>query len=84
MKGKGEIIDIDDFDKVEQGKKADLSIDIVFNRIQCGDSRIQKYFLHCVGCWWARQNQASMETLLYKHTGTVYNVPIYDTLLFCG
>lgn len=77
--------------KLNRERKQIYKLIFVFDRIQCGDSRIQKYFLHCLGCWWARQNQASMETLLYKHTGTVqsiklkHSMPSFDkTLLFCG
>jgi GTPase SAR1 family protein len=37
------------------------------SRFQRRDCRIQEHPVHRMGCWWTRQDQTPMETLLPKH-----------------
>lgn len=41
----------------------------LFRRFQCRDCGIQEYLIYSMGCGRPRQDSASVETLLHKHTG---------------
>lgn len=46
-----------------------IETDALQNRIQCRDCRVQEHSIHCMGCWWTRQDQALVEALLSKYAG---------------
>lgn len=52
-----------------------------FYRIQCGNCRIQKHKLYCMGCWWPRQNQTLMAALFPKYTGKCYIIILLLAIL---
>ena len=51
-------------------------------RLQCRNCRIQKHFIHRVGCRRTRQNPPIVETLLSEYTGTLFRSLVLLVLFF--